>query len=280
MTEINQIQMDLIAKEFISHGKKQNCLIDLCIDPKKRAKAIIVTEKSSIISGIDLIKSIFLKIDPSLVITCFAIDGSFFEAGQPLMSICGKVKSILYGEQAAYFFLSRMSGISNYTKKLSRAISECEITLLENYRAAYNWKIFEKAAFLCGGGKHRRFFCSNGITINENQIQASGGVFSAINTLNETLTGTIKISLITKSLLLAKLGAKCGVHLLILENLSISELYAAKKAIGDRCLIEASGSIDYKKILEIKKTGVDFISSDCILSKASIVPVKMTLDRD
>jgi nicotinate-nucleotide pyrophosphorylase (carboxylating) len=102
------------------------------------------------------------------------------------------------------------------------------------------------------------------IMLKDNHIDYAGGIAEAIKATKDYLQRNeldLKIEVETRNLdevqQVLEIG---GIHRVLLDNMSSSELKQAVQLIDGRIESEASGGITEDTIAEIAKTGVDFIS--------------------
>ena len=102
------------------------------------------------------------------------------------------------------------------------------------------------------------------VMIKDNHIDFAGGVSEAIKATTSYLTSkrkklSIEIE-VRNSEELTEVIHVGGVHRIMLDNFSPSEIKEALKIIPEPYETEASGGISEKTIVEYAETGVDFIS--------------------
>ena len=70
-----------------------------------------------------------------------------------------------------------------------------------------------------------------------------------------------------------KNAVDASADIILLDNMSLSELRQAVKLVGTRAKTEASGGVTLKTVRAIAKTGVDFISVGAITHSARAIDV-------
>jgi len=68
-----------------------------------------------------------------------------------------------------------------------------------------------------------------------------------------------------------------GVHVILLDNMSLKELREAVRMVGGRVKLEASGGVLLENVAAIAATGVDYISAGALTHSARAVDFSMEL---
>jgi nicotinate-nucleotide pyrophosphorylase (carboxylating) len=70
---------------------------------------------------------------------------------------------------------------------------------------------------------------------------------------------------------------EAGAEIIMLDNMSISEIKKAVRSINGRVPVEVSGNIDLESVVEVAKTGVDYISVGSLTHSAPAVDISMEM---
>ena len=68
---------------------------------------------------------------------------------------------------------------------------------------------------------------------------------------------------------------EAGADIIMLDNMSVSDMKAAVEMIGGRALTECSGNVTCENIKNIIETGVDFVSSGALTHSAPILDLSL-----
>ena len=98
------------------------------------------------------------------------------------------------------------------------------------------------------------------VLIKDNHIEAAGGITAAVQAQKKYLKKKLKIEVETKNLSEVQEALSCDVDIIMLDNMTNSEMKKAVNLIAGRALTEASGNVNLKRIVSIAATGVDLIS--------------------
>ncbi|MEZ4743487.1 MAG: carboxylating nicotinate-nucleotide diphosphorylase [Bdellovibrionota bacterium] len=267
MPVLHRIQLDPIVSRALEedwgHG---DWTTDLCVAEDSYATAKIITKQPNIVaSGVEVAIRVFEKVDPDLKIVQHAENGQELKAGDLIIEIAGKSRSILKAERVALNFLGRLSGIATETKKYVRLLEGTETQLLDTRKTTPGLRLLEKSATVVGGARNHRLCLTDGVMVKENHIRAAGGITEALNRLVESLPPTLKIEVETTNLDEVQEAIEAGADLIMLDNMSISEMALAVRTVRGRALLEASGNITLDNLRQVAETGVNFVSTSAIL---------------
>ena len=237
----------------------------LLIPADSTAEAEVTARESGVIAGVEeaevLAESLGLKVE-NLV-----SDGEEVKTGKVLMKISGKTRTILAAERTILNILSRMSGIATATRKLVNKLKRRKLKT----RVACTRKVapgllyFDKKAVLIGGGDTHRLCLDDMILIKDNHIAVVGSVEKAVKTAREKVSFSKKIEVEVTRVEDVLKAAKAGADIIMLDNFHPKQIEKAVKTLKKsgfygKVLLEASGGITAKNILEFASTGVDVVS--------------------
>lgn len=228
-------------------------------------KARLIIKDSGILAGVNLAERIFFKVDPQLKFDLKSKDGNQIESGQIAFIVQGSARSILKAERLVLNCMQRMSGIATYTNKLVKLIEGTNAKLLDTRKTTPNFRMMEKWAVLIGGGYNHRFGLFDMIMLKDNHVDYAGGIKQAILNANKYIAENnrqdLKVEIETRNLEEVKEALETGgIFRIMLDNMPIETMKIAVEMISKRFEVEASGGVTEETILEIAKTGVDYIS--------------------
>lgn len=269
MPEIHPLQLqpiiDRALEEDWGHG---DWTTDICVPKTARARAAIICREATVLAGIEIARAVFLRVDPTLELTCPVANGSRVEKNTVLLTVAGSARSILKAERVALNFLARLCGIAAKTRTLVDRLEGKKTQLLDTRKTTPGLRLLEKAATQIGGARNHRLCLTDGVLIKENHIRAAGGITKAVNRLLESLPPTLKIEVETTNLDEVHEAIDAGADLIMLDNMSLAEMALAVRTVRGRALLEASGEVTEDTIEQIAATGVDFVSSGAIIHSA------------
>ncbi len=230
----------------------------------KKTSARLLIKDAGILAGVELAQRIFHSFEPHLKVEVFKRDGDIVNKGEVAFIVEGLAQSILSTERVVLNCMQRMSGIATYTSHLLQLIKGTKATLIDTRKTTPNFRIAEKWAVAIGGGVNHRFALYDMVMLKDNHIDMAGGITKAVDNIKEYLLNigkTLQIEVETRNLEEVKEALSCdAINVIMLDNMSLTDMTEAVRIINGKCKIEASGGITETNLLEVAKTGVDFIS--------------------
>ena len=267
------VKPDYVTTEYINSFIEQAIAEDIgdgdhsslsTIPADLQGFASLKIKQNGIIAGLEIAREIFDKIDPKLVPLFNKKDGEQVRAGEIAFEVKGSVRSILGAERLVLNCMQRMSGIATYTHNLNKLIDGTSAKILDTRKTTPNLRPLEKWAVTIGGGTNHRFALYDMIMLKDNHIDYSGGISNALKSANDYLKQTgkqLKIEIETRNLNEVKEVLNAGgADVIMLDNMDTETMKKAVGIIGGKMKTEASGGITEENILEMARTGVDYIS--------------------
>ncbi len=238
------------------------------IPAEARAHAVIAARKAGVIAGADIARLTFGMVDPTIRITVCAPDGTSVKPGDIVLELNGPARGILTAERVALNFLGHLSGIATATREIAAAIAHTKAKVCCTRKTTPGLRALEKYAVRCGGGVNHRFGLYDAVLIKDNHIAAAGGVRKAVDAARGSVGHTVKIEVEVDTLAQLDEALTAGVNILLLDNMTPSQLKEAVRIVGGRAVTEASGSITKATAKEIAESGVDLMSVGWITHSA------------
>jgi len=227
--------------------------------------AYIIAKESIVVAGLYEVSVIFEAIGVDF--RAKVRDGEKVDAGTVLAEVYGRAQDILSAERTVLNILMRMSGIATQTRRLVETVRKAgfNVRIAATRKTAPGLRLLDKKAVALGGGDPHRFRLDDAVLIKDNHIRVAGGVREAVQRARSAASFSKKIEVEVQSSEEALEAAECGVDILMLDNMSVEEAKRTIEALEDRGLrekvvIEVSGRIDEKNILEYAELGPDVIS--------------------
>jgi len=247
-----------------------------------RARAMIKSKASGVISGAYLIEPLFSRIDPTMHIELLLRDGDPLLKDAVICRLEGPIRAILSGERIALNFLQRLSGIATLTSRYASAIAHTSALLLDTRKTVPGLRPLEKLAVTHGGGMNHRSGLFDMMLIKDTHVRHAGGVAAALKKVLASRHGSFHpaIEIEVQSVKEFEEALPLSPDRIMLDNMSIPDIAACvkkKKAAGAAVELEASGSITLDTITEVAHTGVDFISCGAITHSAPALDIHLVI---
>lgn len=229
----------------------------------------IVSRRAGRLSGLPVAELVFRLLDPTVLVSTCAADGDAVCPGQIVAEVSGPVRSLLVGERTALNFLTHLSGVATLTRCYVDAVAGTRAGIFDTRKTLPGWRVLEKYAVRCGGGRNHRMGLYDQVLIKDNHLadwSTSGTghtIAAAIQRAREAHPElVIEVEVDTLEQLRDALSA--NPHIVLLDNMSCDLLRQAV-AIRDRSApgveLEASGSVNLQTVGEIGRSGVERISA-------------------
>src|SRR5579862_383794 len=230
---------------------------------RSRAKIISKHPTPIIISGLAIVKNILAKLDDSCEIDSEYQDGMTLYPGDVLLTLSGPAHVLLKTERTLLNFLQRLSAIATITNQFVNLIKETPAKILDTRKTIPGFRHLEKYAVTCGGGANHRMGLYDAVMIKDTHIDTLGGIAIALEKLPQDILQTCPVIVEVRNLKELKIVLDKGknkVSRILLDNMSQDLLVESVSLCQTHYPTEASGNINMNNVLEVAKTGVDFIS--------------------
>ncbi|MEI6132827.1 MAG: carboxylating nicotinate-nucleotide diphosphorylase [Bacillota bacterium] len=270
------LQLDeVIMRAFQEDMPMGDITTDNIISIESKSKATLTAKQSGVVCGIEVAKRVFELLDANVEFEALRADGDLVGPGDLIMRVAGNSRALLKGERTALNFIQHLSGVATETNKYAKLLEGLKTKVVDTRKTTPGLRYLEKYAVACGGGSNHRFSLSDGVLIKDNHIKAAGGISNAVSRVREKIPHTVKIEVETESLEMVQEALDSGADIIMLDNMTIEKMTQAVGLISGRALVEASGDIDEKKLVEVAKTGVDIISIGRITRSAGSLDISM-----
>jgi nicotinate-nucleotide pyrophosphorylase (carboxylating) len=281
MHDLHTIQIDpIITRALEEDWGFGDWTTDICVPADKLSRATIIAKETALIAGVDIAAAVFRRVDPSLILRAVVKNGQLVQKNDVLLEISGCARSILKAERVALNLFARMCGIATMTRAFVDQLEGTKAQLLDTRKTTPGLRILEKSATVIGGARNHRFSLCDGVIVKENHIRASGGIKPAVSRLLESLPPTLKVEVEVSNLDEVQEALDAGAHVLMLDNMSLSEMAMAVRTVRGRALIEASGNVRLENVRRVAETGVDFVSTSAVFHSSRWADLSLLFSLD
>lgn len=255
------------------------------IDADRRGACQIVPRQGGICAGLATLGWIVDEFDADLETRCLIADGDPLVPGEPIARIEGNTRDLLTSERTVLNIISRLCGIATQTQRYVDEIAGTAAKLYDTRKTTPGWRLLEKYAVACGGGRNHRSGLYDGFLIKDNHLALAGepdqplpaseAARKAIEWRGsqlDQLTAPGIVELEVDSLEQLRDALPIGPDIVLLDNFSLDQLREAVKirdASGGSTELEASGNVKIDTIAAIAQTGVERISSGALTHQAT-----------
>lgn len=277
---INGVNMTINIDEYILNALKEDITSEdvttnAIMRESKNGKAELICKENGVICGLEVFTRVFALLDSKSYFETSYKDGDLIYKGDLIGYIHGDIKAILSGERTALNYLQRMSGIATQTREMVDILKDYKTILLDTRKTVPNMRPFEKYAVTVGGGKNHRYNLSDGVLIKDNHIDAAGSITKAIELAKEYAPFVRKIEVETENLDMVKEALDAGADIIMLDNMSNDMMKEAVELIDGKALTECSGNVNKERLIEIAKTGVDYVSCGALTHSVNALDISL-----
>ena len=233
------------------------------VEEGKVVTGSIVSKDEGILAGIDIIRELFEEY--GVKVNFWLKDGTEISEGDILMSFLGDARTILLLERTALNLSMRMSGVATAANHYVDLVKDYDVMVAGTRKTSPALGKFDKYALKVGGADTHRFGLDDMVLIKDNHIATCKSPLDALLKAKENTSFSKKIEIEVESLDDAIECVKNGADIVMLDNMGPTEVENViaeleKLDIRHNSLIEVSGGITEKTIMDYAKLGVDIIS--------------------
>ena len=209
-------------------------------------------------------------------------DGEKAEPYEVIMTLHGRVHSILAAERSALNLLGRMSGIASAAHAagtLAREIND-HVQVAGTRKTAPGLRYFDKKAITAGGGLPHRYDLEEAFLIKDTH-RCFLDVGEAVHRCREAFPKKV-IDCEVESVEDALRAAEAGADTIMFDNMTpekIAEAISALKAAGlrEKVMLEISGGIRAETISAYKGLDIDIISMGALTHSVRCADVSLEI---
>jgi nicotinate-nucleotide pyrophosphorylase (carboxylating) len=252
------------------------------VPPGLTARAVMRAREPLVVAGIEFAEAAFRELSGKVRIEKIFRDGRRAKTGAALLKISGSARPILTAERVALNFIQRLSGVATLTAKFVEAARGTGVQILDTRKTTPGWRRFEKYAVVCGGGTNHRIGLFDMVLIKDNHLAAlrrakPNAIAAAISRTRKQFP-KLKVEVEADTLEQVRQALDAGAEIILLDNMSLTQLRAAMKMAKGLAKTEASGGVNLKTVRAIAQTGVDFISVGALTHSAPAVDIALDFE--
>lgn len=234
----------------------------------------IVAKQNGVVAGLQIAAAVFHELDGDAVFTAKVSEGAKVQNKTVVAELSGPARALLTGERTALNFLGRMSGIATLTREFVAAVSSTQAIILDTRKTAPGLRYLDKLAVRTGGGQNHRTGLFDMVLIKDNHIDFAGSITAAVTRVREAGVN-VEIEVETRTLDHVREALGLGVERILLDNMSLAVMREAVQITGGRAKLEASGNVSLENVLEVARTGVDYISVGALTHSPRVFDVSL-----
>ena len=267
--------IEIAINEDLSLGDITTQSLDL---KSENIKCLMISKDSGILCGNFVAKEVFKKIDNTIKYEEKLQDGDCLQEGSIISEIYGNKNSILSAERIALNFMQRMSGVATLTNEYVTLVDT--ISISDTRKTIPGWRNLDKYSVKCGGGFNHRRNLGDGVLIKDNHIEAARkqniSIKDLIHLSRINAPHTIKIEIEVDNFELLDEVIESDADIIMLDNMTDEEIIKSIDRIKGKKLVEVSGNVDKKRLVNLNKiSGIDIISVGKLTHSAKALDISL-----
>jgi nicotinate-nucleotide pyrophosphorylase (carboxylating) len=286
-------------------GKRGDVTTEALIPGDSTGQAVLVARSAGVVAGLPAVELVLKEVQhrfwyrhrwdflrffqvPSLgaaaiarvVFEPFVEDGVQVKPGEQLARVSGPSWKILVAERLALNILQHLSGIATLTRRYVEAVAGLPCQILDTRKTLPGWRLLQKYAVRCGGGRNHRFGLHDGILIKDNHLAFLG---SGPETISQVIMACdlrrrvdVPLEIEVDTLEQFDQALMCLPGMVLLDNMECDQLREAvrrRNAKAPKVLLEVSGGVTLATVRAIAETGVDRISVGALTHSAPALDI-------
>ncbi len=245
----------------------------------RRARGRLVARRAGVVSGVPLAVEAFCTLDPKVTIRVDQEDGAHVARGESILYLTGHARALLAAERVALNFMQKLSGVASLTAKYVEEVRGTRARILDTRKTTPGWRLLEKYAVRCGGGTNHRLNLSSAVLIKDNHLAAvDGDVAVAVRRARDLAPVGTKVEVECESLEQVKAALDANADIVMLDNMSPTQMGECVRMVNGRAITEASGGINLDTVRRIAETGVDWISVGALTHSAPALDLALDFE--
>jgi len=280
LPELHQLLFeDLLRHALLEDlGRAGDVTTDAVVEHDRQASARIIAREPCRVSGGPVAAMAFHLLDANATVRHPKADCDDAEAGDVLLEVRGRARSLLSAERTAINLLARLCGIATLTRAYVDAIAGTPAAIYDTRKTTPGLRALEKYAVRCGGGDNHRAGLYDAILIKENHVKSAGGISEALRRA-QGAAADVLVEVEVESLAELREALDAGAARILLDNFTLADLREAVAInagygyVGAE--LEASSNVSLETIRDIAETGVDYISTGAITKNVRAIDLSM-----
>lgn len=256
-------------------GKNGDLTTRFFVPPNSKISGSIILKADGVICGTEIARQVFQKVDPSARFKIIIQDGQYAKSGQKIAQINGSPK-ILTAERTALNFLQHLSGIATLTRQFVEQTRQTKVKIYDTRKTLPGWRLLEKYAVRCGGGKNHRIGLYDMVLLKDNHWEF-GSLKSGLSRLKKKYP-KIPVEIEADRLSRVQAALILKPDMILLDNMTSDQIKNAIQMIrasSKKIQIEISGGVNLQNVRALAQLGPNRISIGRITHSAGALDMSL-----
>lgn len=247
------------------------------IPSDQEGTAAFVSRSAGVVAGISVAMACLDAAAHDELVYELVRDDGPVAAGESVLQVRGRTRSLLTGERSALNLLCHLSGIATLTATWVAAVDGTGARIRDTRKTTPGLRALEKYAVVVGGGLNHRMSLSDAALVKDNHVVAAGGVTEAFEAVRREFPG-LEVEVECDHVTQVKEVVEAGADLVLLDNMTDEQLREAVEICRPRGVrTEASGGLTLDRARAVAETGVDYLSIGALTHSAPVLDLGMDL---
>ena len=247
------------------------------IPSNQAAHGKIMAKADVVLAGLPIIALVLAQTDKTAEVRLLAQEGRQVPVGTVVAEVWGQAAGLLTAERTLLNFLQHLSGVATLTRKFVEAVAGTHCTIIDTRKTLPGLRLLDKYAVVQGGGRNHRLGLDDGVLIKDNHIAVCGGVDAAVRRARSQASTWLRIEVECTTMAEVQEALDAQADIILLDNMTTTQMTEAVQLIQGRALVEASGNISLARVREVAETGVDFISVGVLTHSTPAADLSMSV---
>lgn len=270
---------EVVGRALAEDGAFQDATSRAVVPAEARARARLIAKEPGVLAGCAYAEAAFLRCDPDLALRWHSADGERVVAGQCLLEVSGRARSLLAAERTALNFLQRLSGVASVTARAVAAAGK--VAVLDTRKTTPGLRDAEKSAVRAGGGINHRRDLEDQLLLKENHFALSGLPYAETVLKAKAQHPKKIVGAEARSESEALLALESGADYVLLDNFSaeaLPQIVARLRARFPAAALEASGGLRPETLARLADSGLSRVSLGALTHSAPALDLSLLLE--
>jgi len=250
-----------------------------------RGRARLVSRDDGVIAGLPVAAQLAARMGLAEGWTELVGDGSRVRPSTPIASVSGPIQTLLAFERTALNFLQHLSGVATLTARYVDAVAGTGAAILDTRKTLPGWRLLDKYAVRCGGGRNHRVGLFDAVLIKDNHLawlahegDPVGRAVAAARAFAPAGT-VVEVEVDTLDQLDRAIASRPDIVLLDnFEATMTREAVRRRDAAAPSIALESSGGVTLATVRALAESGVERISVGALTHSAPALDIGLDFE--
>jgi nicotinate-nucleotide pyrophosphorylase (carboxylating) len=273
--ELNELERDrlvaLVRMGLEEDRAREDLTSALAIDADARGRFEVRNRQPGVPAGLRAISVTLAELGCNATTELLVEDGTWCETGTLLARIEGPHRGILAAERTFLNLIGLLSGTATATRALVDAVGE-DCTILDTRKTIPGYRLLQKYAVRCGGGRNHRMHLADGFLLKDNH-RTSGLDLPTLVERARRVRDDVDIVVEVDDLEQLRAALALDVDRVLLDNFTPEMIAAARAERDERGVdigLEVSGRVGLERAATLASAGAEFLSVGALTHSAPV----------